>query len=101
MARNTTKKKEEMFNGRPMSYWVRQADELVVDCLVRSAGNLDHRSIIGKMASERLTYLAKAMSPEIYNTTVEQNERMQVNLATILNSMIGADPPKRKKKEER
>lgn len=94
--------KEEMFNGKPMSHWNREADKLVIECLVR-ASRLDTRSIIGAQASERLINLAKAISPQLYADTEAQIALMQRNLALVLNDCIAPDPPKRRarKKEKR
>lgn len=53
-----------MLNGKPMSYWRRQAKELVVSQLL-AAANLDVGMLPCKLARERLMALAMAEDAEL------------------------------------
>ncbi len=81
-------KKEEKFNGQPMSHWYREADKLVMDCLVRSAFDLDDRSIIGRLARERLFHLANGINPVLCQEVIDERDRCRLGMAVIVNSFM-------------
>jgi hypothetical protein len=50
-------RKRKQFNGKPFSHWQDQADELVVESILRAAlphTEAEHPSIIGYLAGKRL-----------------------------------------------
>lgn len=87
MAVKTKAKKEKLFNGKPMSHWRRQADELVMLSLVR-AMSFDTRSLPGKLAYERLEHLAKGIDPVLYAEICDQRETCRTNLLRTINNIL-------------
>ena len=79
----------KMFNGKPMKYWEGEAHKLVVDCLVRASLGVDVRSIIGKLASERLMELANAEDSELVKEVFEERDRCMEGFASIVNDITG------------
>jgi hypothetical protein len=56
--------KRKRFNGKPFSHWQREADELVVELILRAAlQHTDPTSIIGHIARKRLLEIAQAENP--------------------------------------
>jgi hypothetical protein len=81
----------EKFNGKPMSYWRREADKLVMDTLVRAITSFgcDNSSIIHKLARKRLEQLAQTENAELYSEVLEERDRCLGNFNTLMNDMIG------------
>ena len=57
--------KRKRFNGKPFSHWEAQADELVIEQLVRAANLGEHQSLIGYLASKRLMEIAREENPTL------------------------------------
>lgn len=76
--------RKKLFCGKPMSHWEAMAKEMVVDVLLRASLRYDHRSIPGKIASDRLWELANAESPEIVQKLLDERSRCQEGMAQIL-----------------
>lgn len=55
---------EKPFNGKPMSHWRREADLYVMEVLVRGMTTGPHKSIIHKLANDRLMACALTLVPE-------------------------------------
>lgn len=91
--------REKKINGKPMSHWRREAKSLVIEVLVRGAG-CDSRSIIGKLASERLMFLAQLEDDGsgLLQEILQQRDNCRRNLAVFVAS-LAPDPPKAKKKK--
>jgi hypothetical protein len=87
-------KNKKFFNGKPIEHWQKQADKLVIECLVR-ASNVDTRSIVGEMAHERLLALALAISPELLQEVLGDRARCQAGLALAMDAMLGNPSTKR------
>lgn len=82
------KKKEKMFNGKPMSHWERAAKKLVVSQLLRSGFELDTRSIVGRLAGERLKELANTESPELVKEVLGDYKRYQAGMVRDLKAIF-------------
>ena len=80
--------KRGRFNGKGKKHWEREAAKLVVAMLVR-ASNLDHRSAIGAIASNRLLELARAESPELYAEIVGERDRCRKGFARVMREILG------------
>lgn len=81
-------KNKKFFNGKPAEHWDREAEKLVIDCLVR-ASMLDTRSIVGEKASKRLLELAQAENPELYQAVLDERARCQAGLRSLMGEMLG------------
>jgi hypothetical protein len=78
------------FNGKPLEHWINQADKLLMQCLI-SAANVDTRSLVGRIVSDRIVMLAQAINPALYRETQEEIRRMQANMHLLVASMM-AEP---------
>jgi len=67
------------FNGKPMSYWQKVANRLVIECLIMAA-QIDVRSLPGSIASRRLLELASNEGPEVFKEVMEQRALFMRNL---------------------
>ena len=68
-------RKRKQFNGKPFSHWQDQADELVVESILRAAlphTEAEHPSIIGYLAGKRLMEIAQAESPTLLEKVLDQ-----------------------------
>lgn len=74
---------KSFFNGRPIRHWEEKAKELVIRQLV-NASNLDKRSMIGYIASQRLLELAKQEDPEVFDKLLKERSRSRRNIGKIL-----------------
>lgn len=62
--------KSREFNGKPLTHWKSKADELVMELLLRSALlGVDERSIIGRLAQEKLLEIARTEDLTLYKKT--------------------------------
>lgn len=68
------------FNGKPISYWQKAANRLIVECLI-AAAQIDVRSLPGQIASRRLLELAREEGPEIFDEVMKQRALFMRNLA--------------------
>jgi hypothetical protein len=78
------------FNGKPLEHWNKQADKLLMQCLI-SASNVDTRSLVGRIVSDRIILLAQAIDPDGYRETLQEIRRMQANMHLLVASMM-AEP---------
>jgi hypothetical protein len=81
----------EKFNGKPMSYWRREADKLVMDTLVRAITSFgsDNPSVIHKLARKRLEQLAQTENSELYSEILAERDRCLNNFHVLMNKTIG------------
>lgn len=79
------------FNGKPFEHWERQAEELVMDGLVRAAMNTDaEHSLIGYLARQRLLDIANAVNPKLLSEVLEQRDRCLSGFAsTVVEAVHG------------
>lgn len=82
----TTRKREKMFNGKPMSYWKQQAKEIVVRELL-AAASLDVNSLPCKLAHKRLMALAMAEDAALVEKIQKEREQWQINAGRALAAM--------------
>lgn len=71
-----------------MSHWERQAEEYVIDVLVRASFNADQNSIIGRMAAEQLMALAVAKSPELVSKANVERDRCLTGFARVIHACL-------------
>ena len=88
MKKTDSKGLAKKYLGKPMSHWEDAAHTLVVRALVQ-ASLLDTRSIIGKLASERLMQLARAEDSDLVDEMLAEQERFQENMAKVLDACVG------------
>ena len=74
------RKAAKVFNGKSMFHWQREADKLVMDCLVRAISAITCSkprlmSIVQKLASRRLIAIAKAENPMLYKEKCDERDR--------------------------
>lgn len=84
--KNRSKKK---FNGKPLAYWQRKADELVVYHLVRAAQHCNQQSIIGELAAPKLWEMANTVSPDLVKEVLDEQGRCAAGFAAIMNDILG------------
>jgi len=77
------------FNGKPFSHWEDEAEELVIETLLRSSHNFDQRSLIGHLASKRLMEIATKENPTLVERVLAQKDRCLQGFQTI---MAGLSP---------
>jgi len=85
-------RKRKNFNGKPLSYWQAQADELVVETLVRAAlphTGAQHPSIISYLAGKRLMEIARTESPTLVEKVLATRARCIAGFNHIMQSIIG------------
>jgi len=78
-------------NGKPMCYWQQQAENLVIDTLVRAAisygwkpdGQDKLQSIIHKIAADRLMEIAKFEDPELVDEILKERDTCLNNFSKI------------------
>ena len=82
------KKTEKRFNGKPMSHWRREAKKLVIDHIYRGS-LIDTRSILGKMVSDRLMFLAQLEDDGsgLLQEIQEERGRFQAGVASVINEI--------------
>jgi hypothetical protein len=88
MAKNK-RKTSKRFNGKPLAYWQRKADELVVYHLVRAIQHCDRRSIIGELAQPKLWALANSISPDLVKEVLQEQGRCQAGFVAIMGDILG------------
>lgn len=78
---------------QPMSHWNEQAERLMADMLLR-ASMVDSRSIIGRIASDRIMDMAyRELGQERMDAAVQLRDRCISNLHLFVES-LHADPKK-------
>jgi hypothetical protein len=80
----------DQYNGKPLEHWLAMADELVMHAIVRGI-NPDRLSLVQTVAAERLKHLAQALSPALYQKTIEERDRMRKNLPRLVAHILGHD----------
>jgi len=78
------------FNGKPLEHWRKQADKLLMQCLIMAA-NVDVRSLPGRIVSDRIIMLAQAIDPDGYKEVFAEIRQAQENLPKLLAAML-AEP---------
>ena len=81
------------FNGQLPSHWIARADELVMRAIVRGI-NPDKNSIAATIAVERLTNLAKALNPVLFQQVLDERMQCVAAIPQIIDSMLGWGAPK-------
>ena len=85
-------RKRKNFNGKPLSYWQAQADELVVESILRAAlqyTDQRHPSIIGYLAGKRLLEIARTESPTLFQKVMATRARCLEGFARIMQNIVG------------
>lgn len=73
-----------------MSHWENMANELVTDCLVRAACNIQG-SLPGDIAASRLFELARIENNSYVNELLKQRNNFMNNVARIINSITSSN----------
>jgi hypothetical protein len=85
-------RKRKRFNGKPFSHWQAQADELVVDSILRAAlqyTEQEQPSIIAHLAGQRLLEIAQAESPTLFEKVLATRARCLEGFTRIMQSISG------------
>lgn len=83
-----TIKNRKRFNGKPFQHWQDLADELVIENLVRAAGQTDERSLVGYLAHKRLMELAEAENPTLFQRVLAQRDRCHAGFRNIMQEIL-------------
>lgn len=78
------------FNGKQLEHWIKQADKLLMQCLIMAA-NVDVRSLPGRIVSDRIMMLAQAIDPDGFKEVLAEIRRAQENLPKLI-AAIMAEP---------
>ncbi len=81
--------KNALFNKKPIRYWRAQADELVMELLVRAAYHqTDEHSIIGHLARKRLVEIAKAENKTLFKKILQERQRSMAGFKRIMREIF-------------
>lgn len=81
-------KRKRRFLGRPMSYWERQARELVVYTILTGVWRYENSgNIVHEMAAKRLWELACAEDPTAVDRLQEERTRCMAGFARAINDV--------------
>lgn len=77
------------FNRKPFSHWQAEADELVVELILRAAlQHTDPTSIIGFMARKRLLAIAQAENPTLVKKVLAVRAACRTGFQRIMQSVL-------------
>lgn len=80
--------KKGNFNGKPPAHWLREADEAMMSAII-SQIMPGRNSMIATIVSERLSSLARALDPELFQKLSDERDNARRNLSAVVASILG------------